>query len=180
MSVKPRTNLPRDGHCTTILETDPILELMKITNIKWLCHGTIQCSMVTWINHRYIKLTTPLLLMNNPNSFLWISVKVSSITNLTHNLIFKTWSSPVWDKFCFDCAERWCVLIFTTSVQAFSFLSITAFQMHQQRLVCYYNQMHIEFTHYTIILNHILCCFKLYIRSVALPEVAFLWKQHIP
>jgi len=35
MLVIPRTNFPRDGHRTAVIETDPIVKSMKITKIKW-------------------------------------------------------------------------------------------------------------------------------------------------
>ena len=37
-----------------------------------------------------------LLLWINQVFTLWISVKINGIANLTHKLIFRTWSSPVW------------------------------------------------------------------------------------
>jgi len=74
MSSKPRTNFPRDDLRTAVIGTDPTV---KMTKMKWPCCGTIQCSQVTHINHRYMKLT-PLLLLNNLIFTLWIPVKISA------------------------------------------------------------------------------------------------------
>jgi len=93
---KPKTNFLRDGHRTTVIGTDPIVKLTKITKIKWPCCSTFQSSMATSINHRYMRLTSLLLLKLIP--FLWISVKISGITTLTHKLIFKAWSSSAYDN----------------------------------------------------------------------------------
>ena len=79
MSSKPRTNFPSDG----VRTVDPTA---KLTKMKWPCCGTIQCSQVTYINHRYMKLTL-FLLLNNLIFTLRIPVKISGITNLTHKLI---------------------------------------------------------------------------------------------
>ena len=61
--------------------------------IEWSCRGTIQCSMASYTNHLYMKLThhygafaeQPTVVLT-----LWVSVKINGITNLTPKLIFKT------------------------------------------------------------------------------------------
>jgi len=54
-------NFPRDGHHTVVIGTE---QIVKKTKIKWPCLGTIQCFMVSQINHLYMELT-PLILLNN-------------------------------------------------------------------------------------------------------------------
>ena len=64
MSARPLTNFPWESR-TAVIEAN---EIVKMTKIKWPCHSTIQCSMASWINLLYMKLTL-LILPNNPIDF---------------------------------------------------------------------------------------------------------------
>jgi len=57
--------------------------------------------------------------VEHPSFHFWTSVKINGITNLTHKLIFKTWSFPCEKNFAIFCAIHWRVpTFFTTSVLA--------------------------------------------------------------
>jgi len=112
LSVGNQTlNFPRNGNHTAVIGKNLIV---KMTKIKWSCHGTFQCSRALQINHLYMKLILLLLLPNNPVFTLWISVKINGITNLTHKLILETCSFPVWKNFCYllrcslTCFDHFC------------------------------------------------------------------------
>jgi len=42
MSVKPKTNFPRDGHHTAVIGTDRIVTFLNVTKLKWPCRGTFK------------------------------------------------------------------------------------------------------------------------------------------
>jgi len=120
MSSKPRTNFPSDG----VRTVDPTA---KLTKMKWPCCGTIQCSQITYINHRYMKLTL-FLLLNNLIFTLRIPVKISGITNLTHKLIFKAWSSPAWNNYCLPSHCAFTCFDFRRQRAGFWFSSVKHFK----------------------------------------------------
>jgi len=67
---------------------------------------------------------TLLVLPNNPVFTAWINAKINGITKVTLNLIFKTWSFPVWNIFIIFCTVFWPVSTFVTiSVLAMSLTS---------------------------------------------------------
>jgi len=72
MSGETWTNFPRDGRRNAVIGTK---QTVKMTKIKWPCRGTVQCSMASWINHLYMKITL-LIFPNNPVFIIWTSVKI--------------------------------------------------------------------------------------------------------
>ena len=67
----------------------------------------------------------------------WTSVKINGITNLTHKVIFKTWSFPAWDKFCFPSRCALTCFDFRRQRAGVWFPSVTVFQMRAPRFGCH-------------------------------------------